>query len=171
MQANQVRQQAATLKAIPPGAAGTRATLQLMSQFVRRYKKTLPLRELALAIVDRVGGSKNFSGEVKAVQDYVRKNIRYRKDVNGVETLSTPIKTLEYRAGDCDDQSVLVATLLEAIGHPTRFVAIKLNPLGNFVHVYTETKIGPKWYSVETTENWPIGYEPPGVSSRMVWNN
>ena len=171
MQAVQARRQVATLRAIPPGAAGTRATLQLMSRFVRQYKKTVPMRELALSIVDRVGGDKNFSGEVRAVHEYVRKNIRYRRDVNGVETLSTPIKTLEYRAGDCDDQAVLVATLLEAIGHPTRFVAIKLNHLGPFVHVYTETKIGPKWYSVETTENWPVGYEPPGVKKRMVWNN
>ncbi len=171
MQAVQARRQQATLKAIPSGQAGTRATLQIMSQLVRRYKKTLPMRELALSVVNRVNGHKNFSGEVRAVSDYVKNNIRYRKDVNGIETISTPIKTLEYRAGDCDDQAVLVATLLEAIGHPTRFVAIKMKHLGPFVHVYTETKIGPKWYSIETTESWPVGFQPPGVVRRMVWNN
>lgn len=164
-------QQAATLKAIPNGDAGTRATLQAMGQFVREYKKTLPMRELALSIVNHVRGDKNFAAEVRAIHAYVRKNIRYRKDINGVETLASPIKTLEYRAGDCDDQSVLVATLLEAIGHPTRFVAIKMKPFGPFVHVFTETKIGPRWVPVETTENWPVGMAPPKFSSRMIWNN
>ena len=137
---------------------------------MREFKKTLPMRELALSIVNHLG-NKNFAAEVRAVHDYVRRNIRYRKDINGIETVATPVKTLEYRAGDCDDQAVLVATLLETLGHPTRFVAVKMKHLGPFVHVLTETKIGPKWVPVETTENWPVGYFPPGVKSRMIWNN
>ncbi len=157
--------------ALPPGTAGTRATLNLMRQLVRRYKKTLPIRQLALTIIDRVRGHKNFSAQVRAIHAYVQDNIQFVKDINGVETLATPIKTLEYRKGDCDDQAVLVASLLESIGHPTRFVAIKMQPFGPFVHVYTETKIGRSWIPIETTERWPAGMGPPKLSARMVVHN
>jgi len=169
----QVRRNAttATLKAIPSGDAGTRVTLQLMGQLVRRYKKSLPIRQLAFSIIDRVRGHKNFGAQVRAIHKYVRNNIQYVKDVNGVETLATPIKTLEFRKGDCDDQAVLIATLLESIGHPTRFVAVKMSPFGPFVHVYAETKIGAKWVPVETTEQWEVGQGPPANMTRMHWNN
>lgn len=157
--------------ALPPGTAGTRATLNLMRQLVRRYKKTMPMRQLAFAIIDRVRGHKNFIDQVRAIHAYVQDNIQFVKDVNGVETLATPIKTLEYRKGDCDDQAVLVATLLESIGHPTRFVAVKVKPFGPFVHVFAETKIGTRWIPVETTEQWPAGVGPPQFAVRMVKEN
>ena len=157
--------------AIPSGAAGTRATLNLMRQLVRRYKKSIPIRQLAFAIIDRVRGHKNFSAQVRAVHSYVQENIQFVKDVNGVETLATPTKTLEYGKGDCDDQAVLLASLLESIGHPTRFVAIRTKPFGPYVHVFTETKIGARWIPLETTEPWPAGVGPPRFSARMVVNN
>lgn len=157
--------------ALPPGIAGTRTTLNLMSQLVRRYKKTMPMRQLAFAIIDHVRGHKNFADQVRAIHAYVQDNIQFVKDVNGVETLATPIKTLEFRKGDCDDQAVLVATLLESIGHPTRFVAIKVKPFGPFVHVFAETKIGTRWIPVETSEQWPVGVGPPQFTARMVKEN
>lgn len=156
---------------LPPGTAGTRATLNYMRGMVRRYKKAVPIRQLAFAIIDNVRGHKNFSAQVRAIHAWVTSNIQYVKDITGVETLATPVKTLEFGKGDCDDQSVLVASLLESIGHPTRFVAIKLQPLGPFVHVFTETKIGPNWYAVETTERWPVGKGPPKFAGRMVRDN
>lgn len=142
-----------------------------MRQLVRRYKKSLPIRQLAFAIIDNVRGHKNFGAQVRAVHRWVQENIQYVKDVNGVETLATPTHTLEYLKGDCDDQAVLIASLLESIGHPTRFVAIRLKPFGPYVHVFTETKVGAKWYAVETTEKWPAGMGPPKHAGRLVRDN
>jgi len=160
----------ATLQQIPNGSAGTKATLRLMSRLVRQFKKTIPIRELALSLISPVPGHKNWVGQVHNVHAFVRDNIQYVRDVRGVETVATPVKTLEYGQGDCDDQAVLLAALLESIGHPTRFVAIKSNMLGPFVHVYTETKIGHKWYPLETTEKFPAG-KPMNYSGRMVEHN
>jgi len=159
--------------ALPAGRAGTRATLDLMRRLVLRYKKTLPIRQLALSIIDRVRGRghKNFPAQVRALHSFVQQNIQYVKDVSDVETLATPVKTLEYRQGDCDDQAVLLASLLESVGHATRFVAISLVPLGPFVHVYTETRLGPGWIPLETTEPWPAGKGPPKFAERMVVTN
>ena len=160
----------ATLQAIPSGALGTRATLRIMSKLVRHFKKNIEIRTLALSLVSDVPGHKNWTSQIKAIHAWVRDNIQYVRDIRGVETLATPIKTLEFRAGDCDDQAVLLASLLEAIGHPTRFVAMKQSTFGGYVHVYTETKIGNRWYPLETTEKFPAG-KPMRSAGRMVEHN
>ena len=150
---------------------GTRATLEYMRQFVVRYKKSMTIRQLAFRIIDGVRGHKNFTGQVRRLHNWVQNNIQYVKDVADVETLATPIKTLEFGKGDCDDQAVLLATLLESIGHKTRFVAIRMSPFGPYVHVFTETKIGRHWVPLETTEPWPAGKGPPKFAGRMVVYN
>lgn len=159
----------ATLSGLPSGPAGVLATLKAMRRLVRQGKKSLPVRSQAANIVQHLPG-KDFSGEIRAVHQWVKSNIRYVKDINGVETLTTPEKILELRHGDCDDQAVLVAALLESIGHPTRFVAIGFNA-DNYKHVYAETLLGNKWLSVETTEPVNVGWQPRGVRARMVVHN
>ena len=141
-----------------------------MRQYVREYKKSLPVRQLALSLIRDLPGHKNWVGQIKRLHFYVQKHIQYVRDVRGVETLQTPIVTIQIRQGDCDDQAVLLAALLESIGHPTRFVAIKQNIFGPFVHVYTETKIGPRWLPLETTEKMRP-FAPMNFSTRMVVNN
>jgi transglutaminase-like putative cysteine protease len=160
----------ATLKAIPSGSLGTRATLREMAKLVRQYRKTIPIRELALGLLRNVPGHKNFKGQVQSLRDYVHEYIQYVRDVNGVETLQTPTKTLEYGQGDCDDQATLLASLLESVGFRTRFVAIKVDATGPFCHVYTEVSFGRGWMPVETTERWPIGTRPPRIAGSMIEN-
>ena len=142
-----------------------------MRQLVRQWKRNLALRTLTLEVIEGVPGRKNFVAQIKRVQDYVRNHIAFVKDINGIETVHTPEQTIKNRAGDCDDQSVLVAAMLESIGHPTRFVAVSTRPFGPYVHVFVETKVGAKWLSVETTEDWPIGYLPPFIQKRMEVHN
>lgn len=81
------------------------------------------------------------------------------RDVNTVETVQTPDKTLLDGSGDCDDQAVLLGSLLESIGHPARFLAVGFQP-GVFAHVLVEGKIGARWVPLETTERWPAGRAP-----------
>lgn len=137
-----------------------------MKIIAKKYRKAPAIRELALYLTQNLP-SKNWLAETRAVQKFVRSHIRYVKDIRGVETVQTPIQTLKIGQGDCDDQSILVASLLEAIGHPTRFVAVGFAPQ-SFSHVYAETKIGGKWVPVETTENWPVGRSPKKIQAKMV---
>lgn len=159
----------AQLMAIPSGEEGTRQTLKLMSGLVKDGKKSLPVRLLALRLVEN-NQQKNWLGEVRNIHAFVRDRIRYVKDIRGVETLQTPEKTLEIGQGDCDDKSTLVASLLESIGHPTRFVAVGFRGAG-FAHVLVETKIGNKWVAVETTEPVELGWFPRNISLQMRWHN
>jgi len=140
-----------------------------MSRLVKTYKKAPLIRELALHLTNNLP-QKDWPREVAAIHAFVKNRIRYTKDVNGIETLQTPIQTLRLGAGDCDDKSVLAASLLEAIGHPTRFRAVGFLP-NVFCHVLPETKIGPKWVTVETTEPVGIGWRPKNIKANMVRHN
>lgn len=158
----------ASLSILPDGPAGTRATLKLMASLVRQYRKHLPIRELALGIVRQVGGVKNFHGMAVALCRWVRAHIQYVRDIRDVETVQTPVVTLAYKQGDCDDQSTLLAALLESVGFETRFRAVKTDPIGPFVHVVCEAHIDGQWVPLETTEDWQPGSFPVNVTASMV---
>ncbi len=165
-----LQQLSATLLSIPDGDAGTRATLKLMASLARTYRKNLYIRKLALDIVGGVPGHKDFGAEAAALCNWVRDNIRYTRDVTDVETLQTPLKTLDFGQGDCDDHATLLASLLGAVGFDARFLAIKLSPLGPFVHVLAQARIGRDWVPLETTENWEPGSFPIRVAGTMIEN-
>lgn len=154
---------------IPDGRDGIRATLQMMSKIVRQYKKSPFVREQALEIVSELP-EKKWRREAALLLKWVQRKIRYTKDIRGVETLQTPPQTLRLRAGDCDDKSILYASLLEAIGHPTRFIAVGFTP-NSLSHVLVQTKIGGKWVSAETIMHWPLGKGPKNVKNIMTQHN
>ena len=157
------------LTGIPPGKEGTKYTLNLMRQLVRAGKKSPVVRQLA---VDLTRGlpQKDWLSEVDAVHKFVRDRIRYVRDIHGVETLHTVERILTNAAGDCDDKSVLAASLLESLGHPTRFVAVGFKP-DMYSHVYPETLVGSKWIAVETTEPVALGWKPTNILNALVMNN
>lgn len=146
------------------------ATLKIMRDMaraaIRDPKQTI--RQTALDIVRRLP-ARQWGSEVAALHSFVRDQIRYVRDPVGVETVATPEKTLELRAGDCDDKATLLAAMLESIGHPARFMAIGLNG-GPFSHVLTQTKIGPQWVSAETIVPVELGWHPKGVTSSYILN-
>lgn len=140
------------LAGIPDGVDGTIVTLDIMRRYVRQFRTNPQIVELARSLVRDIPG-KDFASEAARLQDWVRANIRYTMDVYDVETLQTPLATLSVRQGDCDDQATLLATLLNALGHEARFVAVGFVP-DNFEHVLVETRSAPgaPWVPVETTE-------------------
>lgn len=157
-----------TLKGLPFGRAGIKATLKEMVKIVKASASNITIRELAFSIVENVP-AKCWQCEAIAIMNFVRNNIRYTRDIHGIETIATPEATLRYRQGDCDDMVVLAASLLQAIGHPTRFVAVGFHnkPIS---HVYLETKIGNTWASMELTEMLPFNEKPAGISTTLLWH-
>lgn len=164
-----------TLLGISDGPQGTLETLKHMRRLTREGKKSARVRQLALLLAAPYlhGTKKNYLGQICAIHFYVQNSIRYIKDICGVETLHTADAVLDLGAGDCDDKSILAASLLESIGHPTRFVAVATKAAGQFVHVYPETKYGQKWLPVETTEPWQLGRgpDPRLIRDKMVIHN
>jgi transglutaminase-like putative cysteine protease len=157
----------ARLRGISDGPAGAAETMSYMRQFVQDAIRDpqQKIRDLALQIIGRSG----FVGQVRCIQSWVQKNIRYVHDPVDFELVQTPQKTLQWTAGDCDDQSVLCAALLQSIGHPCQLMALGFNgsslPLE---HVLTRTKIGPHWVAAETIKPVPLGFLPPNIRNSYI---
>lgn len=155
---------------LPPGEQGTSATLQLMKRLTNQFKRSPAIRETALSLIGDLR-PKDWRGEVNALFTYVRDHIRYTRDVRGLETLQIPTVTMDLSAGDCDDKSTLLASLLESVGHPTRFVAVGYTVPGAYSHVYVETKMGQRWVPLDATMPHPLGWSPRPPVARLVVHN
>lgn len=103
---------------------------------------------------------KDYESEAKRCYDYCRDNIRYIRDMRGVELLHHAKIILQVKAGDCDDKCILLAALLTSIGHPCRFVAMAQQP-NRFSHVWVQDNVYGKWVDLEATEPVQFGERVP----------
>lgn len=158
------------LRDLPPGFE-TRVTLRLMRDLVHGAlaASDQTARLTAIAIVKNAGiSARDWLGEVRALQTWVRDNIRFTRDPDTFELLQTPEKTLEIGAGDCDDQATLLASMLVALGHPAQFIAVGFDG-APFSHVLVRTKIGDTWVPAETIlPGVTVGWWPDGVTSSYI---
>lgn len=144
---------------IPNGPAGVSATLRAMRDLVNRCKTSLRIRQAATGIAF-LTPEKDYAAAAEAIFNFVRDHVRYIRDVNGVETLQSPDITLQLQLGDCDDQTTLLASMLESIGYPTRFVVAGYSG-DQFDHVYLQAWINDHWVDMDATEPHPMGWAAP----------
>lgn len=154
-----------TLGVIPDGLAGTDATLRAMKKLVKAGKVDPLVRLNAAKLVADIRPQKSYAEMIRRIHAFVRDQIAYLPDIRNVETLHPASFILQHKYGDCDDKSVLVASMLESIGFATKLVAVGTAP-NTCTHVYVEVKLGRHWVAVECTENVPLGWTPPGVMCR-----
>lgn len=128
------------LYSIPDGVGGIRCTLSAMRALVRHYRADPNIRARTITLL-RLTPEKDAPSEIRTIFEFVRDHVRYVQDVHETETLTTPDKTLQLLAGDCDDKSVLLATMLESVGYATRFVIAGYNTPNVFEHVYVEAML------------------------------
>lgn len=110
-----------------------------------RQASTNPLvRGLALKILEQAQlDSHDFIQEAKALAQFVQQNVRYVRDPNGVEQLHDPVYLINKiksgnAMGDCDDQALLLASLLLSIGAQPYFTIVRYrNTSGAYNHIYT----------------------------------
>ena len=144
---------------IANGMRGIFQTLRIMRDMVRSFKISPAIRQAAVSTIF-LTPEKDSVSEIEAIFNFVRDNIRYLRDINGVETIATPDKTLLCRIGDCDDQTVLLASLLESVGYPTRFIVAGYNHPGMLEHVYLQVLID-EWVDADPTEHHALGWSAP----------
>ncbi|HZU29550.1 MAG TPA: transglutaminase family protein, partial [Candidatus Angelobacter sp.] len=117
---------------IPDGDAGIARTIQFMRLAALQGARSPQIRGLALHIVRDVP-SRDSQGEVQAIYNWVKQNIKFRGEYE--ETIQTPEVTLRFRAGDCDDHSVLLSALLASIGYRTEFKTVAVRGERQYSHV------------------------------------
>lgn len=156
---------------IPKGYPGTQKTVAHMQNLIRAGAKDFHVRQKAIDILLVKGvKAKDYLGEIKALFEWVQSNIRYTKDPFRLEVLHSPQRMLELRAGDCDDMSILLGAMLEAIGHPVRLVLAGPDPLQPrlFTHVYLEAYLRGRWIPLDPTMPHAPGWAPRTLVKKIV---
>lgn len=160
--------------------AGNLQTIELMKRIARKASEHPKVRFTAIEILNEYGVLPNdYRDEALAIGQWVKKNVRYVRDANFVEQLNHPLLMLDLisqgRArGDCDDMSLLIATLLLSIGHSPAFRAVRYQGNhGPFHHIYVvddEKNFGERNESRVVLDaiirDQPIGTEVPHTSGQ-----
>jgi transglutaminase-like putative cysteine protease len=122
------------------------------------------MRKLALQITSGCA-ERDGECEAQAVYQYVKQNVRYTGDiapikwpsgqVEGVDLYQSARRTLEFGGGDCDDQSILIATLLALNGITPRLRVMKESRGEDWSHIFPLaglSKNNPtRWVALDTT--------------------
>jgi transglutaminase-like putative cysteine protease len=159
-----------SLGRIPKGYSGTRKTVEQILRLIREGAKDFCVRQTAIDILFECGvRPKNYLGEIRALFEWVKTNVRYTRDIHRVELLHSPRRMLELRAGDCDDMTILLGTMLKAVGHPIRLALVGFNPRKRtlFTHIYLEAFCRGRWIPLDPTVDRPMGWAPPADHKQL----
>jgi len=147
--------------------------IKLIGQQVDASQKDPYIRAVAFDIV-RGGPEPHGSADMDYVEDvelaqifyFTKNNIEYRDEGRDYDAFSVGRRTMEMRAGDCDDHAILVAGLLSNLGYLTG--AKVISPDGQNWHIYpvagTRSKHNPTLIvpldTTQKADSYP-GWEPP----------
>jgi hypothetical protein len=156
--------------AIGEGKKGVVQTLDRMEAAIKDTLKKPQFREIIQAHVDVI--TKDCENDptcnLQKLFKFVKHEVRYKKDMHGVETIQWPHKTLQYGQGDCDCKSTLLATML-MLAHPPitpiRLVVVAADATrtSEYSHVYLHAKLGTEWVPLESiVKGARPGWEVPG---------
>jgi Transglutaminase-like superfamily len=156
------------------GDPGVAQTIAVMRQLVDEALRDPSIIRLATDIVRHVAAFDDLA-EANALYEWVRRNIRFTKDPVNKEKLYPPAELLKIRAGDCDDISMLLATLLMAVGYPARLMTIAApNSPDSFSHVYVEAEIpagSNQWIPLDPARaDSQFGVAPPAFTRARWWS-
>ena len=144
-------------------------TLKLMSKFTIAGRNNVNIILLARRLTNNIPENNKLE-MAKRIFYFVRNNIKYINDPFAHELLIEPSKLLVIKQGDCDDKSMLLASLLLSIGIPTRFIAVKRPNHKTFSHVYCEGYIDGKWIPMDASgKNTPFGFACASIKKMIYY--
>lgn len=112
----------------------TQETLRLMANLVQKWHLHPVFVRLARMVCGKAG-ARTREQEAEAIHGWILKAVTYRRDPVGAEWVQDPFETaFVSRAGDCDDMAVVAGTMLQALGHPCRMMAVWWTDRDSFSH-------------------------------------
>lgn len=166
---------------LPFGVNANLETVEIMKRVARQRAIHPEVRQLALAIIRQAKTqSQNYIDEAIAIGKYVHKHMNYVRDIDGVEQLHDPVMLIDQlrrgvAIGDCDDMSLLIATLLLSIGHKPYFRIVRYGKhSGPYHHIYVVVyeknwKQAKKRLVLDAIlKRSPIGTEVPHTSGKEI---
>ncbi|MEX0662103.1 MAG: transglutaminase-like domain-containing protein [Balneolaceae bacterium] len=143
--------------------------LDLMKAQINKFKGDSEVRKKAFAITKGIAKDprtgmadrRDFTAIADQIYNWINKNIAYVRDPDEIEYLQSPLKTIEYGFGDCDDHSILAGALLSSLGVPVQLKVIKANPFEKdlYSHIYLVYQDNGQWKPFDTTLHSKAGHE------------
>jgi transglutaminase-like putative cysteine protease len=147
------------------GTRGTIQTLQRMRQLVHEGTEAPEVIEAASAVIAQSRPASARDALLDLFR-FVRDGVRFTPDPAGIEQLQSPRVTLVARTGDCDDKSVLLVALAEALALPFtwkfRVIATRKPWPRRFNHVYPVAEVDGQELPLDPTyRGTPPGWQHP----------
>lgn len=162
------------------GKYGNYQTVDYMARLARKKAEDKIVRQTAIMILNEARTqSHNHLDEAVAIGEWVKRNIQYMKDPDGIELLQDPLLLIQkahegVARGDCDDMALLTATLLISAGIKPYFKIIRhKEKKGHFNHIYVVVNEGNykqprKWFTLDCIiKDKPMGYEMKYASAEV----
>lgn len=144
-------------KVVRDGIDGNYDVIFEMVRLIRNdvdYDKGLETRAKQILIEAGLDSYSSAQDQLKAVFDFVAKHVKYIQDLAGrIESLKDARTTLRDGWGDCDDHTVLNASLLGCLGFENVKIAMAkyLPDDTSFAHVYCVCYVNGKRYVLDTS--------------------
>lgn len=134
-------------------------------------KRSPDVREIAAGVLRGVP-PREYEKEATAMFEWTRKNIRYTLDPDGVELFQSTERSAQVGIGDCDDQAIVLGSLLQSVGIPIRLRVIGLKGSDKFSHIYVLAGLPPenpeKWLPLDPSVNFDAGWELPELERGLL---
>ena len=145
--------------------------IRIIRDMITKAKADAKVRELAAGILHQARVTqKDWDGEVQAVFEWVKANIRYTRDTEGLDTFTEPLKTVSLGVGDCDDMSILLASLLGSIGYPFKLKVVSMSGI-DWDHIFPLVGMPPSapkmWIPLDASIELPLGSEVVSKKSEL----
>ncbi len=113
--------------------------IEFLRKLINDWRALQWCRELACDIVFEQYGCKpkDFLQHAVCIAEWCQDNVTYVNELP--ETFQTPMRTVDWGYGDCDDFVILEGCLMEAVGIPVHVVGMKLD--GEWVHVFPKARV------------------------------
>lgn len=157
------------------GDAGVEQTINEMRGLVDEALRDAVVLRQARDIVRSVPAFDDVS-ETQALYNWVRQHVRFTKDPVNKETLMKPGDLVRWiqkngsGSGDCDDISMLLGTLLMAVGYQARLMTVAAGG-DEFSHVYVEGEVNGQWLPMDPARaDSQFGVAPPAFTRGRWWS-
>jgi transglutaminase-like putative cysteine protease len=158
---------------LPAGDAGTAKTVGWMRKLIHEGSKKQEVRETAANLAMHHATDQ---GKIGAIFDFVKTKMKYVRDPLHQEMLAgaqyhfDTLSGLGYARGDCDDHTIMLGAMLEAVGYPTRITTARMKPgPGSFDHVYLEVNDRRSWIPLDASNKKREAGEDPPSSRKRRW--
>lgn len=144
------------MDALTPHWLHQRTNLTQVVSYMRRFAREATTDTFVLGRARKICAhlqSGDYNSEILALYQWVHQNIRYIPDPDGVELVQTPKRTIQERAGDCDDMATLLAGMLMCVGKRCRFALVGFHEGSPPSHVFVEVVTPSGWITLDPVAN------------------